>query len=77
MRDIEWFVRFKKNLINEKASIKLFKDDDSKKTRYAVIKEDENSYYINQRANFLTPCTFVKINKKQEGILYDVYIESV
>lgn len=77
MQNIEWFIRFKKNLTNEKAKIKLLEDDESINTRYAVIREDEESYYINQKANHLIHGASIRLKKEKEGTLFDVYLEVI
>lgn len=77
MDNSEWFVRFKKELHNKEKEIKLSKDNDSIETRYAILKEEANCYYISRNPNSFSKNGVIKIDKQKEGILFDVYLEVI
>lgn len=79
MENTEWFVRFKVNLklANNKTSLHLVKDNESEETRYAIMREDKDNYYINHKPNALKPGQFIRLDKTKEGKVFDVYLEAV
>lgn len=77
MDNTEWFVRFKIDLVNNDSKLRLQKDNNSKETRYAIMREDEYCYYINHKPNMLVPGRYIRLDKYKEGKIFDVYIEAV
>lgn len=77
MENSKWFVRFNTELYNKDKNIRLLKDNDSIDTRYAILKEEEDCYYISREANGFKKDGAIKVNKQKEGTLFDVYIEVI
>ena len=77
MENSKWFVRFNTELYNKDKNIRLLKDNDSIDTRYAILKEEEDCYYISREANGFKTDGAIKVNKQKEGTLFDVYIEVI
>ena len=71
---MEVYARFSRE-ISENGKVLFKKDDGSKKTRYCVVNQDSEKYYIAEKANdteCVNCCTF---SKSSEGNMFKLVTE--
>jgi hypothetical protein len=70
-----YYVRFKKDLVDENGNILHRANDNTKKTRYAIIDEGTFEYAVALKPNDVDTNKVCMFSKNHEGYLFDVIEE--